>query len=287
LWGNVIIEAFGTPVPDHWKMRLANREQRPVWINLEYLSAEPWVEECHGMCSTDPQTGWQQYFFFPGFTEKTGGLLGPEKPASQTQGGVPVKRPSCQAKPEGLSVFVFAYHLDALSCLLKEADLKGDAVFHLSIGNAGVCPPDILANPRTVTADFVAQSEFDEHLAQHDWLFVRGEDSFVRAQWLGKPLVWQIYPTDDGAHWSKLQSFFERYSAGLADEPRNAWWDLWLLWNGEHTRRSRAAEIWGNAVRHRQVIEGHARRWSEVLQAQTGLIERLETLISSVEGANP
>ncbi|MCK7501685.1 MAG: elongation factor P maturation arginine rhamnosyltransferase EarP [Comamonadaceae bacterium] len=28
--------------------------------------------------------------------------------------------------------------------------------------------------------------------------FVRGEDSFVRAQWAARPLVWQIYPQQDG-----------------------------------------------------------------------------------------
>jgi len=33
--------------------------------------------------------------------------------------------------------------------------------------------------------------------------FVRGEDSFVRAQFAARPLVWQAYPQDEGAHLNK------------------------------------------------------------------------------------
>ena len=46
----------------------------------------------------------------------------------------------------------------------------------------------------------LTQRDYDHLLWACDLNFVRGEDSFVRAQWAGAPFVWQIYPQDDGAH---------------------------------------------------------------------------------------
>ena len=44
---------------------------------------------------------------------------------------------------------------------------------------------------------------------------VRGEDSFVRAQWAALPFVWQAYPQADAAHLTKVAAFLDRYCIGL------------------------------------------------------------------------
>ena len=44
----------------------------PAWINLEYLSAEPWVESAHTLPSPQPRLPLTRHFYFPGFTEATG-----------------------------------------------------------------------------------------------------------------------------------------------------------------------------------------------------------------------
>jgi len=69
--GDVVVEAFGCNPPDAFVKRMAQR--RPVWINLEYLSAEPYVERSHGLPSPRPEG--MKWFFYPGFTPATGGLL--------------------------------------------------------------------------------------------------------------------------------------------------------------------------------------------------------------------
>ena len=51
--------------------------------------------------------------------------------------------------------------------------------------------------PRPGQAAFVSQPDFDRLLWCADLNFVRGEDSFVRAAWAARPLVWQIYPQHD------------------------------------------------------------------------------------------
>jgi uncharacterized repeat protein (TIGR03837 family) len=71
---DVVIEAFACQLPDAYIDAMAQRSRPSLWLNLEYLSAEDWVGDCHGLPSLQPR-GLQKYFFFPGFTPHTGGLL--------------------------------------------------------------------------------------------------------------------------------------------------------------------------------------------------------------------
>jgi uncharacterized repeat protein (TIGR03837 family) len=72
---DIVIEGFGVRLPDEYIAAMAARRPRPVWINLEHLSAEPWVDGCHGLPSPHPGLPLVKHFFFPGFTAATGGLL--------------------------------------------------------------------------------------------------------------------------------------------------------------------------------------------------------------------
>ena len=50
----------------------------PVWLNLEYLTAESYAERSHTLPYTHhagPAAGWTQRYFYPGFNGRTGGLL--------------------------------------------------------------------------------------------------------------------------------------------------------------------------------------------------------------------
>ena len=78
-----VIETFGCELPDTVQAALAAEHPAPVWINLEYLSAEAHVERLHGLPSpvmSGPARGLQKWFFYPGFTAQTGGLLHPLPP---------------------------------------------------------------------------------------------------------------------------------------------------------------------------------------------------------------
>ncbi len=70
---DVVIEAFACTLPAGYVTAMATQHRPQVWLNLEYLSAEDWVADCHGLPS--PQAGLNKYFFFPGFVPGTGGLL--------------------------------------------------------------------------------------------------------------------------------------------------------------------------------------------------------------------
>jgi uncharacterized repeat protein (TIGR03837 family) len=61
--------------------------------------------------------------------------------------------------------------------------------------------------------------------------FVRGEDSFVRAQLAARPLIWQAYPQDAGAHLDKVAAFYSRYLAKLSKPVAQACVRLFEGWN--------------------------------------------------------
>lgn len=68
----LVLCSFSCDLPETY---IAQLHQRPaLWLNIEYLSAETWVEGCHGLPSLRGD-GLSSYFFFPGFNGKTGGLL--------------------------------------------------------------------------------------------------------------------------------------------------------------------------------------------------------------------
>src|SRR5450830_781501 len=72
---DIVIEFFGCDIPPGYIARMAQRDTRPLWFNFEGLSAEEWVEGCHTLPSPHPSYSLTKYFFFPGFTNKTGGLM--------------------------------------------------------------------------------------------------------------------------------------------------------------------------------------------------------------------
>jgi uncharacterized repeat protein (TIGR03837 family) len=98
---------------------------------------------------------------------------------------------------------------------------------------------------------------------------VRGEDSFVRAQWAGRPFVWQIYPQTEAAHLVKLEAFLNRYLQGL--EISAAVRRCWQAWNGSGD----IASVWSDFVAHRKALEQHGKAWASSLDQMGNLADNL------------
>lgn len=232
----VVVEAFGCELPDTLLHQMRQSQPQPVWINLEYLSAEPWVDQLHGLPS--PVQGMHKTFFFPGFTARTGGLLADETlyglPGQLQQTG-PRRRLFRQLgiDPElaglALHISLFSYENSRLPELLDSLCSSPRPV-HLCVPQGRISQAvagwlgqplqagcsDRRASLYLSAVPFMAQPDYDRLLASCQLNFVRGEESFVRAQMLGLPLVWHIYPQDDHAHHDKLDAFLQRY---LQDYP--------------------------------------------------------------------
>jgi uncharacterized repeat protein (TIGR03837 family) len=120
----------------------------------------------------------------------------------------------------------------SIVCLLPEGRLLDTVGRFFGSGRPGVGA--LLRRDALTVAilPFLAQDEYDRLLWSCDINFVRGEDSFVRAQWAARPFIWHIYPQEEGAHLVKLQAFLDRYRATLPPEAGAALADFWRAWNG-------------------------------------------------------
>jgi len=229
---DVVIEAFGCKLPDRYLAGLFIAPHKPIIINLEYLSAEPWIEGFHGKAS--PQAhGLPKYFFFPGFHDNSGGLLIDPIPkqAETTKAHIPpaLKPTWSQLRPHTKRISVFCYPSAPLKKWLEDLGTIGedfDVVLtygqieqlNLSSGNA----INLSSHIQLLCVPFVSQDEYDWVLSQCDFNIVRGEDSFVRAQLAGKPFIWHIYPQDDHAHEVKLAAFLALYLESASESVKTA-----------------------------------------------------------------
>lgn len=241
---DVMVEAFGceiTPEFIAYSARHAGaRGQNPVWINLEYLSAEGYVERNHRLPSpilSGPAAGWTRWFFYPGFTAATGGLLrepglmerrarfdGDAWRARHAPGSAGNAHGAPAAPAPARWISLFCYEPPALPQMLAQC---AAAPSHLLVtpGRATQAVRQALGStndentPLPLTArhgqasvsylPYCTQPQFDEMLWACDLNAVRGEDSLVRALWAGQALVWQIYPQHDNAHHDKLMAFLD------------------------------------------------------------------------------
>jgi uncharacterized repeat protein (TIGR03837 family) len=299
---DLVIGAFACVLPPAYVEAMAARETKPVWINLEYLSAEAWVEGCHQLPSPHPTLPLTKYFFFPGFTAKTGGqllerdLLG-RRDAFQSDASAQAEYwRSLGAPPrvEGeLRVSLFGYENEAMeallagweqgsqlvTCLLPEgralpqvAEYFGMSFDRLRTNGSFTGEVWQRGNLRVHVLPFVEQEQYDLLLWACDINFVRGEDSCVRAQWAGRPFIWHIYPQHDGVHLEKLEALRRLYTAGLPVEAADAVRELWLAWNGGQD----VAAAWGRFAAQREVLTRHGRDWAQRLSGNNLALNLLD-----------
>lgn len=232
---DVVIEAFACHLPPAYIAAMAQRTQVPVWLNLDYLSAEDWVGDCHGLASPHTQLPLVKYFFFPGFDEQSGGLLRERDYDRQRQAfDENAFRAEFALPPRAanaLTLSLFSYPGASVAQLFQALAVAPQPTLLLLPGSGE--RPFIEGNLSIYPLPFLPQIRYDELLWTCDLNFVRGEDSFVRAQWAGKPFVWQIYPQADAAHRLKLEAFLRRYTRGADTASTQTLSDFWHAWNGE------------------------------------------------------
>ncbi len=230
--GDVLVETFGCEIDEGFVSAYAttirDKHKKCAWINLEYLSAEAFAARCHGLPSpvmSGPGRGLIKYFFYPGFTTGTGGLLRePDLLACQARfdrqawlaelglawQGERLVSLFCY-EPAGLGGLLDALAGDAQPTRLLVTQGRASAAVRAEVLKMDALDP--LWNQHQVLSFCylppLSQHDFDHLLWASDINFVRGEDSLVRALWAGKPFVWHIYPQHDGVHADKLEAFLD------------------------------------------------------------------------------
>ena len=275
---DVVIEAFACQLPEAY-ITLMRAQQKVLWLNLEYLTAESWAAECHGLPSLQ-SGGLHKYFFFPGFTEQTGGLL--------RESGLLSQRDSCLAAEQRFAflatlgvqtqsserlISLFSYVNSSLQGWLEALSVD-TKINHLLVlqGPALAVLADYFGLPelqvgrvyqrshlKVQVLPYIQQEDFDRLLWSCDFNCVRGEDSFVRAQWAGKPFIWHIYPQQDNAHLDKLSAFMGLYNKGLDESVKAFLEDLWCAWNTSGDMHT----AWQQLIAHEKALQQHALDWCE------------------------
>jgi uncharacterized repeat protein (TIGR03837 family) len=273
---DVWIEGFGCDVPaellehtfqPHRPGSEGNgRSGGPVWLNLEYLTAEGFAQRNHGLPSPllqGPARGHTRFFFYPGFSAGTGGLLR-EPGLAERQAAFDRAR---WLADQGIAwhgeqlISMFCYEPAALESLLvdlRQSDRPTrllvthgratQAVRRLIAERESASSADAFTGaPTSLSVKFLpplSQTDFDHLLWSCDLNFVRGEDSLVRAIWARKAFVWQIYPQHDDAHQVKLQALLD-----LMEGPAS-WRTFHLRWNGIQQQALPPLDlaVWGAAV---------------------------------------
>lgn len=292
---DVVIEAFGCELPEIYVTAMANSGRKHAWVNLEYLSAEVWIDSHHALPSPHYRLPLIKHFYFPGFTRKSGGLLAEKKWLEQRD----VFRSSTQVKMDfwhelglsapgkdetrislfcynnnlGLSLFAdWANNAYPVVCLVPEGVAREQLISFFEVKELKIGIPMKKGSLEVITLPFLEQDRYDQLLWACDFNFVRGEDSFVRAQWAAHPMTWQIYPQENEVHWPKLRAFVTLYSADLPQAAAKALTQFVDTWNGCNADPLDWESMW----KYRAILEKHAQEWANKLIKEedltTGLV---------------
>ncbi|WP_157577449.1 elongation factor P maturation arginine rhamnosyltransferase EarP [Shewanella waksmanii] len=285
--GQVLIEAFACQLPAEVIQQLVDLKQcgqgQPCWLNLEYLSAEAWVDDCHALPSLQAN-GLNKSFYFPGFSRKTGGLLCEadlftQRDVWQADSG---NRLALFAKlgiehclDSDRFISVFSYETAALQALCDYWQHSATPIRLLvplgrslnsfvkffNLDNHQFCAGEHWqkGNLHLHVLPLTDQIGFDRLLWSCDVNIVRGEDSFLRAQWAAKPFIWHIYPQDEDYHLVKLDALMQRYCANLDPTAAQAWQQLSLNFNRDQQKAS--VESWQHYVDAEEKLNKHAKIW--------------------------
>lgn len=247
---DVVIEAFACELPSSYVAAMISK--KPIWLNLEYLSAELWVNEFHAKSSPHPRNGLIKHFFFPGFNEATGGLIREKaltfdrdlfQQSSQMQSQF---WESIGVKPmlNKLNVSLFCYPHAPIQSLLNGMSQAENPVLCLTpktssltkiaayFGKSELKIGDTYHDGKLClqVIPFLNQQQYDKLLWACDLNFVRGEDSWIRAIWANKPFIWQPYLQTEDSHITKLEAFLDIYTKHFNIAGKQILRDISLAW---------------------------------------------------------
>lgn len=238
---DVFIEAFGCNVPEEYVKQA--KENSKLWINLEYLSGEKWIEDFHLCESLIDSKTLKKIFFMPGFSEKSGGViidsgfLERMKFGKENRDEVFKKYFKDFDLKDKFIGTVFSYEKNFENLLETLKNYEKETILLLMGEKTQKSFSEILKKNLTedygnivkygkitmIYSDFFSQEEYEEIISASDFNFTRGEDSFVRGIILGKPFMWHIYLQEEKAHMDKIKAFTDRFkeSIEVSEEEKN------------------------------------------------------------------
>ncbi|OIR12387.1 hypothetical protein GALL_60860 [mine drainage metagenome] len=304
---HVVIETFACGLPDFYLQQM--QPSKTIWINLEYLSAEAWVSDFHAKSSPHPTLPVTKYYFFPGFFDATGGLIR-EKNLMTTRNeflnskvlqkefwrNLSIEKKehpqtslnnTALTTEEPIKISLFCYpqaNIKNLFLALENAEKTID--IFMPVNESSPRLYDVFThfkssengkiwhkgNLTVYVIPFLSQTDYDRLLWACDLNFVRGEDSWIRAIWAGKPFIWQPYIQEDDAHIHKLKAFLEAYLHDATQEMESTLHDAHLTWSQSEYK---LPQIWSHIINHLPSIQVYTSQQTVALANQADLATKL------------
>lgn len=283
----VVIEAFSCELPPAY---LARMHADTVWVNLEYLSAEDWVEGFH--LGNAKHCKLTRHYFFPGFTSSTGGLLRESDIVKNNQ--VVANNKDIQEQflqslgltdNNRLKVSLFCYPhaplnqlLEAMAnsnqpvdCYVPTSSLLAKVADYF--GKNSITTGETLThkNLHLHVLPFLSQTDYDKLLATCDINFVRGEDSWIRAIWAGKPFIWQPYFQSENTHIIKLNAFLDLFYSSCDEATKKSTYKAHTAWVSDYI----SATIWQRYLNNLNSLKTFTLQQTLALAAQSDLATKL------------
>jgi len=107
---------------------------------------------------------------------------------------------------------------------------------------------------------------------------VRGEDSWIRAIWAGKPFIWQPYWQTEDTHLIKLQAFLDTFYNHLDTKRQQTNTALYLAW----TQGKLETQIWNHYLQQLSSLQQLHATQSVQLAAQPDLASNLVIFIENL-----
>ncbi|WBF65707.1 MAG: elongation factor P maturation arginine rhamnosyltransferase EarP [Candidatus Kinetoplastibacterium crithidii] len=278
----LIIETFSCNIPDAYMQKII--KNKSCWLTIEYLTAESWIEDYHLLPSKTSNNS-DKFFFFPGFNNKTGGLiLEPNLIKTRNVFQQSLSSQISFLKTLGLDnslleersnkifCYLFCYNTTPITDIIKGfKKLYKEIVILANLGNPILEFAKYYNNEmiKIIKIPFVNQNDFDKLLWSMDINFVRGEDSFIRAIWSGRPLVWNIYKQKDNIHINKLDCWIDIYN------PPSSVKQLIYSWNQNNSNPLIKSVQESFSDQNWIKWQEHAKNWSDNQSQQSSLSYRL------------
>ncbi len=305
----MIFEAFGCEIPD-FIMKKAYYQSK-ILINLEYLSAEEWVEGYHLKESLLPEGNLKKYFYMPGFTEKTGGVI---INSNTIINSIKSKEDRVLIINNLLSSFapkliynnntilgsIFTYLRNFKTLVESAVNINKEFIFFIfgSKSNDGMMQTlkdmdyktidvnrILYKNIHIIFIPFLSQQQYDSLLYCTDFNIVRGEDSLVRAILAEKPFIWNAYLQDNKYQKVKVDAFC-RMIQKYFDTPIDFTYyhELMLKFNDieKEDANIMPEERYEYFFKNLHKYEHSTKKMSYFLSNSCNLIDKLDTFIKNI-----
>lgn len=307
---DVLVEMFACEIPEIVMDHAFTKSK--LLINLEYLSAEDWVEGYHLKESLLPRGTLKKYFFMPGFTTNTGGLiLNPELEKNRSE--LSAKRfdflnkilnsfgRQIDTTENCLFGSVFTY-LRNFNNFIRDLSKIDKDVYLFVFGEKS--KEGILSSPTKFTVEstdtnyikfkninilmmpFLEQNRYDSLLCHCDFNLVRGEDTLARAVLSAKPFIWNAYLQDNKYQKVKVEALLGKMEKHFENRDVFAnYTNLMLRFNNakNENKNTPTDECYLDFFKDLNKIEHSISKMTYFMVENCNLIDNLSNFLNSFE----